>query len=674
MASAAPSSASSRPSRRMSALSGEATNAVPFGLHLDPHAGDHAVDREPGRGPGVGGRRGGRDVELGGELGRGGAPRQRLQRVGRAGREPRRQRRHPGEPLRLEPERDRAAPRRRAGIDASAGGERRAAEVGDREPLDQETARIELQVGGRALGLDAGVARAAEVERERDLARPPERAAGERLVGERDRAVEIDLGRGQRGVEPRRPLLGRKPIGEPPLDGLAVELRPQVRRPPGGRRRASRRRAPAARRSSRAARRGALRARRSASSDRPSRCSQARRTPGRRTASLRSPLARTWVAPGARNSSVSRLQAPASARMSPRNPISGAPPSVAESMPSPILIGTGGRANADSASVRLRNSATGVRCGASDASRARSRSIWRADSTASNRGLAPSLSSAVPPSLMARSSGPYWMSSCSNSTLAGVAVIRLVARHGSLVTVPPPASSKPAGPRQHQAALEARMLALDPHGAVGLDGERAIRRIEAQAHPHAAVVAAPAAGDPVAVELAGGDERALALERAVERADVALEPELVERRARSARGVGEHGAAVLDRHLLERERVGIEGDRDLRHLDAPVGVDAERHLGAVEVQLRGAPLAAHQRAEGELDPERAGAQLGLMPGRADLDAVEQKRRRRQQPRVDAAGHPHRHADQPRRFRLEGGAPAGPSRRTAVRPAPSPAPG
>src|SRR5262249_36767648 len=96
---------------------------------------------------------------------------------------------------------------------------------------------------------------------------------------------------------------------------------------------------------------------------------------------------------------------------------------------------------------------------------------------------------------------------------------------------------EPSRARQHQPALEARMLALDPHGAIGLDGERAIGRIDGETQPHAAIVAAPAAGNAIAVELAGGDEGALALERAVERADIALEPELVESRPSAARGI-----------------------------------------------------------------------------------------------------------------------------------------
>ena len=77
------------------------------------------------------------------------------------------------------------------------------------------------------------------------------------------------------------------------------------------------------------------------------------------------------------------------------------------------------------------------------------------------------------------------------------------------------------------------------------------------------------------------------------------------------------------------------------------------------MQLRGAPLSAHERAEPELDAEGAVAQLWLPSGRADLDPVEEQRRGGQQARINAACDADRHADQTGRFRLEGGAIAAP---------------
>ena len=148
-----------------------------------------------------------------------------FKRIGRVRHEFRRQRRNAGEPLRLHGERHRSARRWRRGVDAAARTEDRAAEIRDREALDDEPARVEFEHGGRALGVDPRIDGAAEFEREGDLTGTLEGGAGERVVGERNRAVEIDLGGADRGVEARRPLIGREHVGEPPLDRLAVDLR-----------------------------------------------------------------------------------------------------------------------------------------------------------------------------------------------------------------------------------------------------------------------------------------------------------------------------------------------------------------------------------------------------------------------------------------------------------------
>ena len=49
--------------------------------------------------------------------------------------------------------------------------------------------------------------RAADLERQRAFARPVETGAAEHGLGERMDAVEVDLRRGQRSIEPRRPVL-----------------------------------------------------------------------------------------------------------------------------------------------------------------------------------------------------------------------------------------------------------------------------------------------------------------------------------------------------------------------------------------------------------------------------------------------------------------------------------
>ena len=69
-------------------------------------------------------------------------------------------------------------------------------------------------------------------------------------------------------------------------------------------------------------------------------------------------------------------------------------------------------------------------------------------------------------------------------------------------------------------------------------------------------------------------------------------------------------------------------------------------------ELGGAPFAAHQRAEAELDVELLGAHLAEVVGAADAHRAQLQRRRRQQPRIQLAGHAHRRADDPARLGLE----------------------
>ena len=63
-------------------------------------------------------------------------------------------------------------------------------------------------------------------------------------------------------------------------------------------------------------------------------------------------------------------------------------------------------------------------------------------------------------------------------------------------------------------------------------------------------------------------------------------------------------------------------------------------------------LAAHQRAQAELDVELVGANLAEIVGAADHHRVQLQRRRRQQPRVELAADANRRADDPRRLGLE----------------------
>ena len=110
------------------------------------------------------------------------------------------------------------------GVDPAFDRERRAAEIGDREPLDFEPARIDPHVHVGLLRLDAGDRGAGDLERERAFARPIERGVAEHRLGECMHAVEVDVGRRERGVEPRRAVVVRPGIGHTPGDRHAIEL------------------------------------------------------------------------------------------------------------------------------------------------------------------------------------------------------------------------------------------------------------------------------------------------------------------------------------------------------------------------------------------------------------------------------------------------------------------
>ena len=66
-------------------------------------------------------------------------------------------------------------------------------------------------------------------------------------------------------------------------------------------------------------------------------------------------------------------------------------------------------------------------------------------------------------------------------------------------------------------------------------------------------------------------------------------------------------------------------------------------------------MGAQQGTEPELDRQLAGAHMRHVGARAraGLDVFEHQRGCRQKPRVDGAGHPHRHAGEPARLGLEG---------------------
>ena len=114
------------------------------------------------------------------------------------------QRHHAIERVSVEVERHGAAGRLPPGVDAPFRRQCGAGEVGDREPLDLEPVGIDAHADIGLLYLDASKRGAADLQRQGALARPIEIGVAQHRPGKCVNAVDIDLGRGQRGVETRR--------------------------------------------------------------------------------------------------------------------------------------------------------------------------------------------------------------------------------------------------------------------------------------------------------------------------------------------------------------------------------------------------------------------------------------------------------------------------------------
>ena len=102
-----------------------------------------------------------------------------------------------------------------------------------------------------------------------------------------------------------------------------------------------------------------------------------------------------------------------------------------------------------------------------------------------------------------------------------------------------------------------------------------IGRIEAELQLHAAVVTDAARCETVAETLARRGEAALAFHRSDQRAQIALEPEPVERSLRTADAVGEVHAAILDRDLVGLQPIEIKADARRRPVEAPIAGKTE---------------------------------------------------------------------------------------------------
>ena len=103
---------------------------------------------------------------------------------------------------------------------------------------------------------------------------------------------------------------------------------------------------------------------------------------------------------------------------------------------------------------------------------------------------------------------------------------------------------------------------------------------------------------------------------------------------------------------VDRQRSQVEGPARRRPVDPPLRIEPEIERQAVDGELVGAHLAAHQGAQAELDVEIGGADLAEVVGAADGDGFQPQRWRGQQTRVKIAGDANRRADDLGRLRLE----------------------
>ena len=167
----------------------------------------------------------------------------------------------------------------------------------------------------------------------------------------------------------------------------------------------------------------------------------------------------------------------------------------------------------------------------------------------------------------------------------------------------------------------------------------------------AAAVGALAGRDPKRIARSRQHEIAVAAHRAGQRAHIAAEGDIVQLERAVAGGVMQRDAAGQVQ-AVDRQRSQIELSGRCRPIDPPLRIEAEIERHAVDGQFGGAPLAAHQRAQAELDVELVGADLAEIVGAADHHRAQPQRRRRQQPRIQLAADAHRRADHPRGLGLE----------------------
>ena len=168
-------------------------------------------------------------------------------------------------------------------------------------------------------------------------------------------------------------------------------------------------------------------------------------------------------------------------------------------------------------------------------------------------------------------------------------------------------------PRQRNGAVELRHAAIDGERAVDVRGQRVIGRIDAEPDLEPVVGIAAATRNSVAVRFVAGDEGSFPPERSKQRADVAVERELLQRQARARRRIGENDAAVFDAQPGDGQILRTPSARGNRPVDGAGTVEREIDLRRHQARLGGLDLAARRADQAALQ-DRARRRAAAAPG------------------------------------------------------------
>jgi len=580
------------------------------------------------------------------QFGRRHARRRGLKRFRGCGRKARQHRQHRPHVGRGEIDADAALRRGRHGVDATAGGKRRAAEIGDRELVDLQAIAIDLEPGTGVARHEAADGGAADIGGNRHVLRPGGGGARDQRLAEGERGIDVEFGRVEFGVELGRPPLGGEHVEHAASDRLAVELGAQPFD------------------------RDAFAAERdfAAQTERPQiglRRFGAAFEPGRQRLRVggidfRGPgegdvvvgngdMAAEPDLREARRAEFEALQIPAAG--------------IGRNIAAHVLHGVVAERDLIDADADLDREGRPERAAAErhqladDGGRQRAAAVGgrqravEIDLAAGHQAVEARIGAELEVG-DAGESQPLLFRAVDELDFfkerrlrAGLelAVNAPGLRHG-LVHLRRAAQADADRARHDERAVKARLAVAEHQGAGDIDAERKTDRIDVKLHARAGLLGVTAGREPERIELAADADGTFALDRADQRARLAVEPQPVERHGRAIGSVGQRHRAVDNAEPVDDQRVGIERHRDAGGLDAARRVEAERHLRPIDLHVGGAPFGPQQRPERELDAERPRAHgVGVA---ADLDLVEGEPRRRQQAGVDGAGDPRLHPDQP----------------------------